>query len=440
VIPPAELPRIKVIDGTMVGLGLISSEELAEIHEIGKQMDLHQNHGAVIERAAAEAVQQSRQARDRRKKEKQKEAEERRRARQEAVAVRRATDIVYLGRGVSKGLADRRSNIEKLQANQLPVLSSPADVAEAMELTIPKLRWLAWHSEAPTRVHYYYFSMPKKSGGQRMLAAPHRQLEAAQRWILDSILNRLPVHDAAHGFVTGRSVATNAEPHVGASVVVNSDLEDFFPTITFARVDGLFRSMGYSPAVATILALLCTECPRRQMQYDGTVYFAATGPRGLPQGACTSPAISNLICRRLDHRMASMAAKLKWNYTRYADDITWSATEEAGPSIGYVLARIRHISEDEGFRVNGKKTRVLRPSQRQTVTGIVVNDRLSIPRKTIRRIRAILHNARRTGLQAQNRDDHPDFAGWLQGMIAWISMVNPEQGRRLDAMFQELMP
>ena len=420
----------------MVGLGLISSEELAEIHEVGQQMDLYKNHDAYIENAAAQAVADNRQARQQRKQQKKQEAAERKARRQEQIAHRRATDIVFLGRGVSKGLADRRSNIERLQANELPVLSTPADVAEVLELSIPRLRWLAWHSEAPTRVHYFHFSVPKKSGGQRQLSAPHRDLAAAQQWILDNILNRLPTHDAAHGFVAGRSIATNAAPHVGATVVVNSDLEDFFPSITFARVDGLFRAIGYSPAVATILALLCTECPRRKLTFRDTIYYAATGTRGLPQGACTSPAISNLICRNLDHRMSVMAQKLGWTFTRYADDITWSTMEEARPSIGYVMARIRHMAEDEGFRINDKKTRVLRPSQRQTVTGVVVNDKLSVPRKTIRRIRAILHNAQQTGLEAQNRDGHPNFEGWLLGMIAWINMVNPEQGSRLNTQLK----
>ncbi len=365
-------------------------------------------------------------------------AADRRRRRKEEVAQRRASDIIFLGTGVSKGLADRNSDVERLLSAGLPVLSTPADVAAAMEISVSKLRWLAWHSEAPTRTHYIHFDIPKKSGGTRRLSAPHQQLSNAQHWILTSVLNLLPVHECAHGFVAQHSVLTNATPHVGASVVINADLTDFFPTITLTRVTGLFRKVGYSPAVATILALICTECPRQPVRMADQTYFAASGPRALPQGACTSPAISNQIAHKLDRRMAAMARKLGWRYTRYADDLTWSTIGELSPSVGYVLARIRHMVEDEGFRINHAKTRVQRRSQQQSVTGVVVNDRPSVSRETIRRVRSILYNAKQTSLADQNRDSHPHFESWLAGMIGWISMVNPEQGGKLQSQFESL--
>ena len=439
VIPSADLPRIQVIDRTMVGMGLISEQELAEIHDIGREMTQFQSDAAFIHQAGERAVAISREERQRLKEQKKAEAEQRRVLRRQQVAHRRATDIVFLGRGVSRGLADRRSNIEKLQAGGLPLLSSPADLANAMGLTVSKLRWLAFHSDAPTRVHYVSFNIAKKSGGIRRLSAPHQQLAAAQHWILTNILNLIPVHQNAHGFVAQHSVVTNAAPHVGSSVVINADLKDFFPSITLARVDGLFRRIGYSPAIATILALLCTECPRDAVTFSGTTYHAAIGPRALPQGACTSPAISNLIANKLDRRMSAMADKLGWRYTRYADDLTWSIEAEPSPSVGYVLARIRHIVDDEGFSVNHEKTRIQRRSQQQSVTGVVVNDRLSVSRDTIREIRAILHNAKRTGLAAQNRNAHPHFESWLAGMIGWIEMVNPQQGGKLRTQWVELL-
>src|SRR5262249_48501378 len=158
-------------------------------------------------------------------------------------------------------------------------------------LGIPRLRWLTFHTEAATRIHYVQFEVPKKSGGVRILSAPHRTLAAAHEWVLANILAKLPTEEPAHGFVPGRSTLTNAQPHAGRDVVVTLDLEGFFPSIGFARVRHLFRRIGYSGAVATLLALLCTECPRRRVVYAGTAYFVATGPRGLPQGACTSPAL-----------------------------------------------------------------------------------------------------------------------------------------------------
>ncbi|MEZ6033847.1 MAG: reverse transcriptase family protein [Planctomycetaceae bacterium] len=437
-IPPSEVPRVQRIDRTMVGMGLISESELAEIHDIGDRMSQYQSDAAFVASSGESAVAQSREERRRQREEKQAAAEARRKQRREQIAQRRANDIVFLGRGVSRGLADRRSNIEQLQEQCLPVLSSPADLAQSMGMSISLLRWLTFHSDAPTRVHYVSFDVPKKSGGMRRLSAPHRKLAEAQHWVLTNILNLLPVHACAHGFVARHSVVTNAELHVGASVVINADLSNFFPAITFARVDGMFQKLGYSPAIATILALLCTECPRQPLQFGETMYYAATGPRSLPQGACTSPAISNQIAGKLDRRMSLLAEKLGWRYTRYADDLTWSVCGEAIPSIGYVLARIRHIVEDEGFELNHAKTRVQRRCQQQSVTGVVVNDRMNVPRPTIRRIRAILHNAKRTGLDAQNRNSHPHFRDWLTGMIGWVHMVNPEQGRRLMSALAEL--
>jgi retron-type reverse transcriptase len=301
------------------------------------------------------------------------------------------------------------------------------------------LRWLCYHTTVATRIHYVQFEVAKKSGGTRTLSAPHRSLAAAQKWILDNILAKLPVEGSAHGFVRGRSTLTNARRHVSKGVVVNVDLEAFFPSIGFARVRHLFRRLGYSGSVATLLALICTECPRKKVIYDGEVYFVATGPRGLPQGACTSPAISNQIARRLDRRLIALAEKLGLAYTRYADDLTFSGSKEFNPKVGYLLARIRHIAQDEGFAINSKKTRVKRPNSRQTVTGLVVNAKPAVPRQTVRRIRAILHRAKREGLDAQNRDKVPNFRAWLSGMIAYISMVRPEIGAKFQQQLTQLV-
>jgi retron-type reverse transcriptase len=218
------------------------------------------------------------------------------------------------------------------------------------------------------------------------------------------------------------------------------DLEAFFPSITFPRVRNVFVRAGYSPAVATILALLCTEAPRKQVQYAGQTYFVATGPRSLPQGACTSPALSNQVARRLDKRLQGIAKKLSASYTRYADDITFSGNEELKEKVGYAMARIRHIAQDEGFAVNEQKSRVQRRNSAQEVTGLVVNDRPAVPRKVIRRLRAILHSAKATGLAAQNKEGRTNFSSWLQGMIAYVGMVQPELGQRMMNELHALSP
>jgi retron-type reverse transcriptase len=438
VIPPASDERTRIIDRGMVGAGLLTPEELVELHKIGDEMARLKPDLAQAATQAQQAVAQDKEARAALKKKKKEEAAERKRLHAEGVAKRKATDIIFLGRGVSKGLADRRANVEKLQAAKLPVLAQPSAIAQALELPIKRLRWLCFHSEAATRTHYIRFTVPKKNGGTRELAAPHRDLARCQQWILKNILEKVPTHSAAHGFIPKRSTLTNAKAHVGQAAVLNLDLKDFFPTIRFHRVRGIFNKMGYSPAAATILGLLCTESPRRVVQYAGKTYHVATGPRGLPQGACTSPALSNLAARKLDARLEGISTKLGWTYTRYADDMTFSGNPEAAKKSGYLLARIRHIAENERFEVNEEKTRIQRVDTAQLVTGIVVNTRPGVPRKLARRLRAILHRAKKEGLAAQNRQNRPHFEAWLQGMISYVAMVNPAQAQPLQTAFDAL--
>ena len=437
-IPPASDPRTALIDRLMVAEGLTTSEELNEIRHIGQEMDRLRPLLAHAAEQAEQAVELSEQERQRLKAEKRQAAARRRAERADAIRHRHATDIIYLGRGVSRGLADRQADEPRLESFGLPLLATPADVAAALGLDIPRLRWLAFHAQVTTRPHYVQFVVTKKSGGERILAAPHRDLRGCQVWIDQNILRKIPLHEAAQGFVTGRSTITNAAPHVGQKLVVNTDLADIFPSITFPRVMGLFTRYGYSPAVATILALLTTEAPRQAVRFRNETQWVAIGPRALPQGAPTSPGLSNLIAWRLDHRLDGLARKLGWQYTRYADDLTFSTSEEKDSQVGYLLARVRHIVVDEGFALQPKKTRVQRPSAQQSVTGIVVNQRPGISRKTVRRLRAILHNAQQTGLAAQNRENHPHFESYLAGMIAYVRMVNPQQAAPLEDAWERL--
>jgi retron-type reverse transcriptase len=442
-IPPVSDPRTLLVDRAMVTQGFLSPEQLREIHEVGALMDEIRPTLATIEHEAAlvgnAAVEADREARARLKALKKAEALEREQARAEAIAHRKATDIVYLGRGVSTSLGDRRSDLDALNTAGLPALSTPADLAEALGLSIPKLRWLAFCNEAATRIHYLQFSVPKKSGGSRTLSAPHRTLGEAQRWILREIVGKLPVEPPSHGFTTGRSILTNAQPHCRQTVVVNMDLEGFFPSIGFGQVRSVFQQAGYSPAVATILTLLCTEYPRREVIYDGGKYYVATGPLGLPQGACTSPALSNQVARRLDRRLGGLAAKLNLAYTRYADDLTFSGGAEFEGRVGYLMARVRHIARDQGFSVNEAKTRVLRQGNAQTVTGLVVNDRPGVRRAEVRRLRAILHKASTEGLEAQNIQGRENYLAWLRGKIAFVQMARPETGAKLRAELDSIL-
>jgi retron-type reverse transcriptase len=441
-IPPADDPRTALIDRAMITQGLISPEQLAEIHSVGAEMDRVRPTRESIEHQAAmageAAVQAERQERARIKAQKKAEAAERKRQQAAAIADRRVNDIEFLGRGVSSRLGERTSRIDALRNAGLPVLSTPGDLAHALGISIPRLRWLAFHAEVATRVHYIQFAVPKKNGGERILSAPHLALARAQRWIFQEFVSKLHVDPAAHGFLSGRSILTNARLHSGQTIVVNLDLEGFFPSIGFPRVRMVFERAGYSPSVATIMALLCTESPRTTAVFEGTTFYIATGPRGLPQGACTSPGLSNQVARRFDRRLSGLAGKLDLVYTRYADDLTFSGDEGLEGRVGYLLARVRHIAQEEGFAVNEKKTRVQRRNRQQMVTGLVVNDRPGVSRAEVRRLRAILHHARLEGLDRQNRSGIPDFRAWLRGKIEFVRMARPDTGNRLLADFKAL--
>ncbi|MBL8682138.1 MAG: RNA-directed DNA polymerase [Myxococcales bacterium] len=441
-IPPQSDERTAIIDRGLILRGLLSEAQITEIHRVGDLWLRHSEAARLAATTAAktaeDAVRQMREEKVRKKAQKIKEAAEKKRRYAEGVAKRRATDIIFLGRGVSSKLGDRRSDIEKLDAQGLPVLSTPKDVADALRTTISELRWLAFHSDAAERTHYVTFTIPKRSGGTRSLSAPHEKLARAQKWVLEHVLAKLPTEIPAHGFIRGHSTVTNALPHVKRDVVVNLDLKDFFPTVSFARVRGVLEKVGYSPAVATVLGLLCTESPRQIITYADKPYHVALGPRALPQGACTSPALSNQVARRLDRRLSGLCAKMGWTYTRYADDLTLSADEGHRGELPVLIAKVREIVEDEGFKINPKKGRVQRKSARQTVTGVVVNDHPTVPRDEYKRLRAILHRAKFTGLDAQNKEARPHFDKWVEGKIAYISMVDATKGARLKAAFDAI--
>jgi retron-type reverse transcriptase len=437
-IPPQTDERTALIDRGLILRGLLTEQQITEIHQVGdlwiRFHDAAGNANMLAAKSAQEAVQVLQKRKADLKAKKQAESAAKKKKHIADVVRRKREDIIYLGPGVSGRLQDRLSNLELLQAKGLPVLSTPADVAVALGLEVGHLRWLCFHSEAVEKPHYVHFYIPKRSGGQRLISAPHQKLAAAQLWVLKNILEKLSIETEAHGFIPGRSTLTNARPHLKSDVVVNLDLSDFFPSITFPRVRGLFEKLGYSPAVATVLTLLCTEPVRRQVEYENRPLWVAVGPRALPQGACTSPALSNQIARKLDRRLQGTCAKRGWVYTRYADDLTFSAPTGHREEIGRLLARVRHLVQEEGFALNPKKGRVQRKGGRQIVTGIVVNQKPGLPREEVRRLRALLHLAQKTGLEAQNRESRPHFQSYLQGKIAYLHMIDPAKAEKLRAM------
>jgi RNA-directed DNA polymerase len=349
----------------------------------------------------------------------------------------KAQTIVHVGTGYSEGLEDTQSNEAALRAYGLPVLHTAADVAASAGISLPKLRWLTFHRRGSALVHYHRYSIPKKTGGMRAISAPKAALADLQLWVLSRILEKLPLEAEAHGFVRGRSILTNAAPHVQKRIVVNVDLKDFFPTVTFRRVKGYFRRLGYSEHVATLLALICTEPPRVPVAFNRKTLYVAIGERVLPQGACTSPMLTNLLCRRLDRRLAGLAKGTGFSYSRYADDLTFSADRE--DRTAQLMRGIRSIVEDEGFVEHPSKTKVMRRGRRQEVTGLTVNDKLGVSRTEVRTLRALLHNATTLGLASQNRKGHPNFEAHLRGRIAFIAMVDAERGAALRAQLNRVL-
>jgi hypothetical protein len=391
--------------------------------------------GFLVERRATDDMSQRELARY--KKELKAEAAEKRKLRAEAWKAYKLHNIVFLGEGVFWNDAidydkwDLENAESRAAENELPALDKPQELADALELTVPQLRGLAYHRDAATSVNYYRFTIPKRDGTERPIWAPLPRLKQAQRWILRNIVERLLVHGAAHGFMSARSTLTNARAHCDARIVLKMDIKDFFPTITFPRVKGVFRAAGYREQMATLLALLCTEAPREVVDDNGKTMYVSLGPRCLPQGAPTSPALTNVICLRLDRRLTGLAAKLGYRYTRYADDMTFSlpSKEKAQPHLGQLIGLVKRVVADEGFTVHPDKTHVSRRGGRQAITGLIVNGSgpPRVPRKLRRQIRAAVHNLSKG---KPLRED--ETRSTIEGYIAYIAMTDPALAEKLS--------
>jgi RNA-directed DNA polymerase len=315
----------------------------------------------------------------------------------------------------------RPGRASALEAHGLPRLRGTADVARLVGVDEDELAALM-RPGTEAGSGYVEFEIPKAKGGTRRISAPRAKLRRVQRVLLEQILGKVPVHAACHGFVAGRSTVTNARPHERAQVVLKLDLKDFFPTVHYRRVKGLFEQLGYGADVAATLAGLTTHRPKLP---NGDVVW----PGMLPQGAPTSPALANLACRRLDRRLEQLAGKCGAIYTRYADDLTFSFAEPPAVKLGRFLWWVDAICQQEGFTERPDKRRVLRAGHQQRVTGLVVNERAAVSRAERRRFRAILHNCAKHGVasQAQGRED---FEAYLAGYAAYVHMVDPVLGKR----------
>jgi len=375
--------------------------------------------------------------------------DEERRVRRElykrAWASYKATHIVHLGAGVwwhdtaDVDRFDAEDPERKQKENNLPAINDVDAFAKAVGQTVPKLRWFAFHREVDTGTHYKRWTVPKRDGTPRLISAPKPDLKAVQRWIAKEITEHLPVHGAAHGFLVGRSIATNARVHAGARVLMKFDIKEFYPTVTWRRVKGLLRRAGLSEQLATLMALICTESPRQEIVTHDKTHFVATGPRSLPQGAPTSPSITNALCLRLDARLDGLATKLGARYTRYADDLAFSWHGDAPAEIGTLMKAVGAIVKAEGFTVHPKKTRVMRSGARQQLTGMIVNTApegrplARVARTRVRELRAAIKN------RELGRAGKGETFEQLKGLCAFVMMADRARGTELMARVDKLI-
>jgi RNA-directed DNA polymerase len=327
----------------------------------------------------------------------------------------------------NRNLRDLLTDEDQLERLGLPIWKTEEDIAKALGVSLKELWYFAIHRERERQPHYVTFAIPKRSGGKRLIMAPKRRLKAIQRKLLALLVEKLPVSEQAHAFRRGRSIRTGAEPHVGKRYVLKLDLKDFFPSVTFARVRGFLIGCGYSFPVASTLAVLMTEAERQAVEVDGEVFHVPIGRRHCVQGAPTSPGLCNALVLRLDRRLAGLAKRHGFAYTRYADDLTFSGDIERLAAQKLRVAASR-IIEEEGFTVNADKTRLMGQSTRQTVTGVVVNKTLGLSRQERRRLRAIAHRLGRAGVG----DTSTITRAWLRGKLAYLAMLNPAQAASLN--------
>ena len=350
--------------------------------------------------------------------------------------------------GIAGGWLDLGGDQDEARLDRLglPKFQIPEELARWLEIPAGQLAWLVHRFQDDERAiderssHYVYRWIAKRSGGRRLIEAPKSKLKRTQQRILDQILSRVPCHRAAHGFVAGRSIVSNASPHVGKRVILKLDLEGFYPSVSFNRVVAIFRSLGYSREAAIWLARLTTTALpvsllRESRSNPELVPYLR---RRLPQGAPTSPALANLSTFSLDLRLAGLARSFGAQYSRYADDLTFSGDERFLRSLAVFIPLAKKIVRGERFTLNEKKRKVIRNNQRQIVTGVVVNSRPNISRRDYDRIKAILTNCVRRGPSTQNHERHGNFAAHLLGRIAHVNQLNPARAEKLRALFQQI--
>ncbi len=317
----------------------------------------------------------------------------------------------------------------------LPPITTVSELAAWLNLSLSELEWfadlaaLSCKRKNPQLRHYRYRVLQKDTSTVRLIEAPKERLKKLQQMILREILDLVPIHEAAHGFRKGRSIQTFCRTHVGQLIVLKMDLRNFFPSISRARIQALFRTFGYPQPVADLLGGICTNAVPRDIWHNvawETKQFYRL-PH-LPQGAPSSPALASLCAYHTDCRLSAFAESCGAQYTRYADDLAFSGGAEFAKCVDRFSTQAAAIISEEGFAVHHRKTRIMRRSVRQHIAGLVINEHPNIRRADFDELKAILTNCVRLGPISQNREGHPNFRAHLQGRVAFVKSVNPQKG------------
>lgn len=254
---------------------------------------------------------------------------------------------------------------------------------------------------------YRTYKIPKRKGGFRVIDAPYPSLLSIQKWIYKEILYSLNTNEYAHGFLPDKSIITNAKLHAGKKAFLKLDIKNFFPSIKINKVIGIFKYLGYTHQVSIYLASLC--CLKKQ----------------LPQGAATSPVISNILCKKLDYDINSLAERYSLTYSRYADDLAIS-----GDYIPCKLIEdISEIISHHKFQVNKDKTYLTTSKNKRILTGISIREKeIKIPRKYKRELKKELHFIIKFGYLShieRNNIKNPFYLEVLDGRLEFWLSVEP---------------
>lgn len=359
----------------------------------------------------------------------------------------------YLREGESKGfngayLSNLIQTGRKIQTLNIPVIFSLSHLAHLSDTRYLDLHAFVSRTHSPP---YRNFTISKRSGGKRWISVPAPALMAVQSWIAQNILNNVKPHNAAFAYVKDRKVLTHAEKHCAADWILKVDIKDFFSNISERQIYKVFESLGYPHLLAFEMARLCTrETPRRKgkrwvnrLVIDQPNNYFSTTVGSLPQGAPTSPALSNLVCFEMDAQLEALSLEIGATYSRYADDLCFSFPKTTREEILKAKRNISKILYDHGFQENPKKTKIIPPGARKMVIGLLINsDVPKIPKEIRNKVRMHLYYSEKLGIpshcKAKGFRSVIGFRNHLYGLIKYISTVNPEQGEKFLVEFNKL--